>query len=63
YIESIRWFDRLIAADPAHYRALQNRGLAYEQSGQKDKALADFKQVLKIQPGYDKALEAINRIK
>jgi len=37
--------------------------LAYEQSGQKDKALADFKQVLKIEPGYDKALEAINRIK
>ncbi len=56
YAGAIRRFDAVLAADPAHFGALLNRGVAYEQTGRLDEALADYDGVLALVPDLATAL-------
>ena len=38
------------------------RGQAYEHLGERDKALADFKAALEIDPGFKEAQEGVKRL-
>jgi len=61
--EAIVWFSKAIQIDPQNHRAFHNRGLAYELKGDPKMATQDYKEALKIEPGFDLALKSLNRIK
>jgi len=62
FLEAIAWFDRVLETDNRYAPAYLNRAYCYEQLGQIDKARADYKQALSLQPGLGKAIEGLNRI-
>ena len=47
---------------PQNYRALYNRGLAHERTGELTLAEADYRMVLKMKPDYDLAAEGLSRV-
>ena len=49
-LEEMAYLDQQVAAQPTNSRPLQMRGLNYAVLGQKDKALADFKEAQKLSP-------------
>ena len=49
--EAIPLFDQIIKDDPKNKTAYLNRGSAYGQSGEFEKALGDFKSALALDPG------------
>ena len=50
YERAIADHTKAIALDPNDANAYYNRGVAYEQKGDKDQAIADFRKVLEINP-------------
>ncbi|RLD45542.1 MAG: hypothetical protein DRI86_05410 [Bacteroidetes bacterium] len=60
--KAIPYFTKAINADPNYYKAIYNRGLAYEKLGDVINAKKDYKEALRIKPNYEKAIEGINRI-
>jgi tetratricopeptide (TPR) repeat protein len=56
YQESIPVLERLAAAHPDQAATGFLLGAAYERSGQRDKAIAEFRRVLKIDPDFHAAL-------
>lgn len=61
--EAIVWFSKAIQIDPKNHRAYHNRGLSYELKGDSKLAAKDYKEALKLEPGFDLALKSLNRIK
>lgn len=63
YDEAIEWFTKALKINHNDHRAVYNRGLAYEMRGDKSMAQQEYRNVLKIEPGFDLALQGINRLK
>ena len=59
---ALDYFNRALQAKPDYIDAYYNKGRVLEQMGQYAQAQEIYKDVLKIQPNYPLAIEAINRI-
>ena len=62
YDDAISYFDKALEADPKSIDALLNKGVAYEQKGNYMKAKSIYLQVLKDNPNYQLAIDALQRI-
>jgi tetratricopeptide (TPR) repeat protein len=52
----------ILALQPSNFKALQRRGDALKRLGKNDSAIADFRAVLKMDAGNEKAVEAIKEL-
>lgn len=59
---ALEYFDRALAVNPKYIDAYYNKGCVLEQMGNYNQASAIFKEILKIQPDYRLAIDAINRV-
>jgi tetratricopeptide (TPR) repeat protein len=59
---SIPYFTKAIAANPQYFEAYYNRGLAFEKLGNVFNAQNDYKYALQLNPNYEKAIIALNRV-
>ena len=59
---ALGFFDRAITANPDYLDAKYNKGRVLEQMGNYSQAMDIYKEVLKSQPDYRLAIDAINRI-
>jgi tetratricopeptide (TPR) repeat protein len=55
-------FDLIIKQSVTFYRAYYYRGFIEEKRGNKDAAIADYKQALEFKSDYDKAIEGLKRL-
>ena len=62
YDKAIGCFDNALAINPKSVDALLNKGVAYEQKGDYRQAKSIYLQVLKINPNYQLAIDALHRI-
>lgn len=60
--EALRYFDRVLQLDPTSVNALFNKGRTYEQMGDFINAKSIYLQILRNNPDYQLAIDAINRI-
>src|SRR5260221_5433503 len=44
--DAVRWFDQALAGSPAFTEARLNLGIAYQESGNRDKAMEAYRRVL-----------------
>lgn len=63
YDDAVVWFSKVLQLDGKNVRAMYNRGLAYELKGDKAAAQKEFREALRIEPGFDLALRGINRLR
>jgi tetratricopeptide (TPR) repeat protein len=63
YDDAIMWFSKVLQLDGKNVRAMYNRGLAYELKGDKEAAQKEFREALRLEPGFDLALRGINRLR
>lgn len=63
YDRAIAAFDKAIRFDSKYIDALYGLGVAYEGKGDKKEALKRYLDVLKVDPGYQLAQEAVARLK
>lgn len=59
---ALDYFNRALNANPNYIDAYYNKGRVIEQMGDYSQALDIYKEVLKIQPDYRLAIDAVNRI-
>ncbi len=59
---ALDYFDRALQAKPDYIDAYYNKGRVLEQMGQYAQAEGIYKEVLKLQPDYRLAVDALNRI-
>jgi tetratricopeptide (TPR) repeat protein/predicted Ser/Thr protein kinase len=59
--EEVRQYDRLIELKPEHHVYWNNRGVAYADLGQRDKAIADYSKALQVGGGPKDAVVWSNR--
>jgi tetratricopeptide (TPR) repeat protein len=57
YAKQVEYYTKAIELSPKWAYAYNNRGVAYYNLGQWEKAKADFDTALKLKPGYKLALE------
>ena len=62
YDKAIEEFDKALAVNPKSVDALLNEGVAYEQKGNYKKAKSIYLQILKDNPNYQLAIDALHRI-
>ena len=62
YDKAIEEFDKALAVNPKSVDALLNEGVAYEQKGNFMKAKSIYLQILKDNPNYQLAIDALHRI-
>ena len=62
YDKAIEEFDKALAINPKSIDALLNKGVAYEQKGNYKKAKSIYLQILKDNPNYQLAIDALHRI-
>ncbi|MBO4773584.1 MAG: tetratricopeptide repeat protein [Bacteroidales bacterium] len=62
YEEAIRYFTQAINQDPTYLEAVFDRGQAFELQGELDNARQDFAYTLHLNPKYEPAIEALNRL-
>jgi tetratricopeptide (TPR) repeat protein len=62
YEEAVRYFTKAIEIDSLYAQAWCNRGIAYEFLNEWEKARADFKRCLKIDPEYESAVKRLNEL-
>lgn len=55
-------FEEAIDADPRAYKAIYNLGVLADRAGQENRALEYYRQALRIQPDYERAVEGVVRI-
>lgn len=55
YPGAAREYERILSAHEGDVDALYGRGISYAAMGKNDEAIADFENVVKLKPGYDKA--------
>ena len=60
--KAVEYFDKALSIDPDYIDALYNKGRATEQTGDYRSASEIYSQVLRQQPNYELAIEAMNRI-
>lgn len=60
--KAVFYFSEALKRDPAYFKAIYNRGYAYELSGNYPKAREDYQKTLKIEINYEKAIEGLNRL-
>lgn len=63
YDQAIVWFTKVLQLDSKQMRAMYNRGLAYELKGDKESAQKEYREVLRLEPGFDLALRGLNRLR
>lgn len=63
YERAIGYLTRAIETDPTCIAAFVNRGLAYEQTGNRTAARADYEEALRLDSGYEAAINGLNRLK
>jgi len=61
--EAIPYFTQAIQVSPNYFEAYFNRGLCFEILGDVYKAQSDYQMALKLHPGYQKAIDGLNRVK
>lgn len=57
--EALACFDKVIAIDNKAYWAIYNKGLAYKNLGEYDKAIKHYNKALSIYPSYKEAWDAL----
>lgn len=62
YDEAINCFDKALEINPKSVDALLNKGVAYEQKGDYRKAKSIYLQILKDNPNYQLAIDALQRL-
>jgi len=62
YDQAIEYFTKAIDLQSDYADAYYNRGFAWELKNNVNKAREDYKNALKYQPNYEKAIEGLNRI-
>lgn len=62
YNEALKHFDNAVKADANYFQAVYMRGLCYETLGDVQRAKAEYTHALKINPGYQMALDGMNRV-
>lgn len=62
YDKAITEFDKALAINPKSVDALLNKGVAYEQKGNYKQAKSIYLQILKDNPNYQLAIDALQRI-
>ena len=62
YDKAIEEFDKALAVNPNAEDALLNKGVAYEQKGNYKTAKSIYLQILKDNPNYQLAIDALHRI-
>ena len=62
YDKAIEEFDKALAINPKSVDALLNKGVAYEQKGNFKQAKSIYLQILKDNPNYQLAIDALHRI-
>lgn len=60
--KALELFTKAIEANPNYVEAYFARGFTYARMKDKENAKADYNMCLKIQPNYDAAVDAINRL-
>ena len=60
--KAIEYFDKALEINPSSADAILNKGVAFEQKGNFKEAKQQYLQILKANPNYQLALEAIKRI-
>jgi tetratricopeptide (TPR) repeat protein len=60
---ALQYYDLAIRDNPMEPRAYFGRGRCYEELGQLDKATADYVKALELNPQFDGAAEALDRVK
>ena len=60
--KAIEYFDKALEVEPKSIDALLNKGVAYEQKGNFSKARIIYLQILKDNPNYQLAIDALRRI-
>lgn len=59
---SLADIERTLAIEPRHWGALSGLGMIQRRLGEKDRALATFRQILKIHPALSNAREAVEAL-
>jgi tetratricopeptide (TPR) repeat protein len=62
YNEALKHFDNAVKCDASYYQAVYMRGLCYETLGDIQRAKGEYTRALQINPGYQMALDGINRV-
>ena len=62
YDKAIESFDKALEANPKSIDALLNKGVAYEQKGNYKQAKSIYLRILKDNPNYQLAIDALHRI-
>lgn len=62
YDMAIKYFDEALSIKPGSINALLNKGIAYEQKGNFTEAKSIYLQILRDNPNYQLAIDALRRI-
>ncbi len=62
YQQAINAYTSYLETHPDHKKSIYNRGRSYEEVGEVDKAIADFKTLLEIDPKYINAYLSLAKI-
>lgn len=62
YQKAADWFTRAVEIYPMYYQAFYNRGLCHESMDMLDRAEKDYRKALAIQPDYEPAARALERV-
>ncbi|MEM6643679.1 MAG: tetratricopeptide repeat protein [Bacteroidota bacterium] len=62
YEKAIVAYSNYLSTKPDHAKTLYNRGRAYEEIGESEKAKADFEQLIKLDPKYINAYLSLAKI-
>ena len=60
---AMQQFNLNIEVDPTFYTAFYYRGICEEMKGDPENAIKDYEQALALEPGFDKAREALKKLK
>ena len=60
--EALNYFDQALAVNPNYIDAKYNKGRVLEQMGDYSQATEIYKEVLKVRPDYQLAIDAVNRV-
>jgi len=62
YNQALKHFNDAVKCDASYYQAVYMRGLCYETLGDIQRAKGEYTRALQINPGYQLALDGINRV-
>lgn len=63
YNKALEYFSAAINIDPKYTEAYYGRGITYQTMGENKKAAIDFQSCLSIDPEYQPAINALNKVK